>query len=359
MNALKEIPGLFIQPTVTLTILVVILILIHLVLQRQFRGKPEKMLSRQLIMSGLTFVSAIVFIISLPVSDTVKGQILALIGIVLSAAIALSSTTFLGNAIAGIMLRAVRSFRVGDFIHINDHFGRVSARGLFHIEIQTEDRDLTTLPNLYIATNPLKVIRTSGTIISEEVSLGYDVPRTRIEELLIDAAKQTGLEEPFVHIKKLGDFSVVYRISGLLTDVGQVLSSHARLNQKIMDNLHRASVEIVSPTFMNTRAAGERRFIPEPEKEQSDEKPEISPEDIVFDKAQQAEKLELEKKKLIGLKKQVEETKDLIHATEDEMEKEVLKTKIDQLLIQSENLKSLIEKMNEDMSKQGDITEEE
>ncbi|HOO47713.1 MAG TPA: mechanosensitive ion channel family protein, partial [Deltaproteobacteria bacterium] len=112
MNALKEIPGLFIQPTVTLTILVVILILIHLVLQRQFRGKPEKMLSRQLIMSGLTFVSAIVFIISLPVSDTVKGQILALIGIVLSAAIALSSTTFLGNAIAGIMLRAVRSFRV-------------------------------------------------------------------------------------------------------------------------------------------------------------------------------------------------------------------------------------------------------
>ncbi len=358
MNALKEILVLFIQPTVTLAVLVVTLILIHLFLQRQFREKPEKMLSQQLIMSGLTCVAAVAFIISLPVSDAVRGQILALVGIVLSAAIALSSTTFLGNAIAGIMLRAVRSFRVGDFIHINEHFGRVSARGLFHIEIQTVDRDLTTLPNLYIATNPVKVIRTSGTIISEQLSLGYDIPRTRIEELLIDAAKQTGLEEPFVHVKELGDFSVVYRISGLLTDVGQILSSHSKLNEKIMDNLHKASVEIVSPTFMNTRAAADKRFIPEPEKEQRDEKPETKPEDIVFDKAQQAEELELNKKRLNEMKKQIEEIRERIHATEDEKEKEELEGKIAQFEIQGENLKSLIEKMHEQMLKKEELTRE-
>ena len=63
-------------------------------------------------------------------------------------------------------LRAVRNFRMGDFIRVAEHFGRVSERGLFHTEIQTENRDLTTLPNLFLVTHPVTTIRTSGTIVS-------------------------------------------------------------------------------------------------------------------------------------------------------------------------------------------------
>ena len=44
-------------------------------------------------------------------------------------------------------------------------FGRVTERGLFHTEIQTEDRDLVTLPNLYLVTNPVKVVRTFLTVL--------------------------------------------------------------------------------------------------------------------------------------------------------------------------------------------------
>ena len=52
------------------------------------------------------------------------------------------------------MLRTVRNFRAGDFIRVNDQFGRVTDRGLFHVEIQTADSDLITLPNLYLAAEP-------------------------------------------------------------------------------------------------------------------------------------------------------------------------------------------------------------
>ena len=358
MERVQAFINLFLPPTITFVFFVIILILIHLFLMRQFKARPEKMLSQQLIMSALTLVFALAFIISLPISDVLRGQILALVGIVLSASIALSSTTFLGNAIAGIMLRAVRSFRIGDFIHINEHFGRVSGRGLFHIELQTVDRDLTTLPNLYIATNPVKVIRTSGTIISEEISLGYDVPRTRIEKLLIDAAKKVGLEEPFVHIKELGDFSVLYRISGLLTDVGQILSSHSRLNELIMDNLHGASIEIVSPSFMNTRTVADMRFIPKAAEAPKEEEPETMPEDIVFDKAQQAQEIDLKEKQLRDWKKQIDEIKERIDATEDDKEKEKLKEEISQLAAQRENQKILVEKMHEDITNKEETPEE-
>lgn len=79
-----------------------------------------------------------------------RNQVVMLL---LSAAIALSPTTVLGNAMAGIMPRAVRSLRMGDFVRTGEHFGRVAERGLFHTEIQTEDRELTT-------------------------TLGYDLPRS-------------------------------------------------------------------------------------------------------------------------------------------------------------------------------------
>ena len=70
---------------------------------------------------------------------------LQLYGIVLSATIALSSTTLVGNAMAGIMLRTLRNFSPGDYVHVGDYFGRISEMDLLHTEIQTEERDLTTL----------------------------------------------------------------------------------------------------------------------------------------------------------------------------------------------------------------------
>ena len=62
----------------------------------------------------------------------------------------------------------------------------------------------------------MKVVRASGTIVSIEVSLGYDASRPAIKESLIAAADSIGLEQPFVQLRDLGDFSVTYRIAGLL-----------------------------------------------------------------------------------------------------------------------------------------------
>ncbi len=70
--------------------------------------------------------------------------------------------------------------------------------GSSYSEDRSEDRDLTTLPNLYLVTTPVTVVRSSGTIVSATVSLGYDVPRSRIEALLKQAAERAELVEPFV-----------------------------------------------------------------------------------------------------------------------------------------------------------------
>ncbi|NNE08451.1 MAG: mechanosensitive ion channel family protein, partial [Gemmatimonadetes bacterium] len=248
--------------TGTLVFVVVALIVIDRVLQKASKGTNR--LRDQLLMIALTAIGILSVILALPISNELRGQILSLIGIILTAAIALSSTTFLGNAMAGIMLNAVRSFRIGDFIEIRDSFGRVTERGLFHTEIQTRERDLVTLPNLYLVTHPVRTVRTSGTIISANVSIGYDAPHDHVEKNLLIGAEKAGLKEPFVQIAELGDFSVSYRIFGLLEEIKQIMTAPSRLRAKVLDSLHEAGIEIVSPTFMNQRVFdANRTFIPE------------------------------------------------------------------------------------------------
>ncbi|MCP4581422.1 MAG: mechanosensitive ion channel [candidate division Zixibacteria bacterium] len=302
----------------------------------------------QIIMTLLFLAGLVVVIMALPISDTSRGQLLSLLGIVLSAAIALSSTTLVGNAMAGMMLRVVRSFRPGDFIRVGDHFGRVSERGLLHVEIQTEDRDLTTLPNLYLVTNPVKVIRTSGTFITAEVSLGYDVPRTKVERLLIEAAEAAKLEDAFVLIVKLGDYSITYRAAGLLTKVKHIISTRSLLQAKMLDKLHEGGVEIVSPSFMNTRAIHQGvYFTPTSdkyhEKARTAELDEV-PEAIVFDKAEQAENKEKLREKFEATGKEHEELRKKLDEATTPEERDRIQAQLDKLQARRELLAEYLKK---------------
>jgi small-conductance mechanosensitive channel len=263
-------------------------------------AQPGEQHTRQIIMALIWLAAAILAVLLMPVGDAMRGQLLSFLGILLSATIALSSTTLVGNAMAGLMLKSLRNFRIGDYIKVGEYFGRISNMDLLHVEVQTEDRDLTTLPNLFLVTHPVTVIRSSGTILHVVVSLGYDVPRKKAEAALLAAATKTELlEKPFVQIRDLGDFSISYQVSGLLTDIDKLISTRRKLRANTVDALHDADIEIVSPSYMMTRAlAPGHAVLPlRPPVGQTEEEPEdgSNPDEIVFDKARQAEELELHK----------------------------------------------------------------
>jgi small-conductance mechanosensitive channel len=259
----------------------------------------ERKLPRQLAILGITVLGIVAIIVVLPVDSSTRNQLLALLGFIASAIIGLASTTLVANAMASVMLRTTNSIRTGDFLRVGGHFGRVTERGLLHMEIQTENRDLTTLPNSYLISTPYTVVRSSGTIVSTTLSLGYDVPVEKVEPLLLDAAKQVGLEEPFVRVMELGNFAITYRISGFLAEIKHLLSVQSDLCKAVIATLHGADVEIVSPTFMNQRPLPDGlRFIPKPTVPATDAgtqpPPEVPPppEELMFDKAEEAEQVE-------------------------------------------------------------------
>jgi len=206
-------------------------------------GRSKTMTGRrrhwhQVIMIALTVIGILAILFVIPFKETeTRGQLLGLVGIALAAVIALSSTTFVSNIMAGLMIRSLHNFKPGDFIDVGNEFGRVTEQGLFHTEIQTEDRNLVTLPNLYLSANPTRVVRTSGTIISATVSLGYDVEHQQARKSLLKAAEKAHLEEPFVQVLHLGDLSVSYRVAGFLQDVTRLLTTRSLLREAMLDAL--------------------------------------------------------------------------------------------------------------------------
>ncbi len=197
-------------------------------------------------------------------------------------------------------------------------------------------------------THPVTAIRSSGTLIEATVSLGYDVPRPRVERLMLEAAEECELEEPFVHVEELGDYSVTYRVAGMLKDVKRLISARSDLRERVMDGLHRGGVEIVSPTFMNQRVfTPDSRFIPEVAVEQP--KPdESTPEELVFDKADEAESqeaLQLRHDELIG---QIKALKEQIKKSEDEEDKKELEMQRERLETRREHLARAIEAAKSD-----------
>jgi len=281
----------------------------------------ERMFPRQLIMLGLSLVGLLVSVFVLPISDVSRNQLMGLLGILLSAIFAFSSTTIISNLMAGVLLRISKPFRVGDFIRIGDHFGRVSERGLFDTEIQTETRELIALPNTYCISNPVATIRSSGTIISASLSLGYDLDHRQIEPLLTEAAVNCGLAEPFIHILELGDFSVTYRVSGLLEEPKRLFSARSNLYACVLDTLHSHNIEIMSPSFMNQRKVDDSaKVIPSTTSATTLQKPQFSAEDIAFDKAEQAEQMEKEK---LLLMQEIETLEESLKQVTDEKEKKI------------------------------------
>lgn len=261
----------------------------------------------QLSTIGLALLGLLAVIFLLP-DGSDSDLAFSLFGLIVTGALAISSQSIIANAMAGLMLRSVSSFKPGDFIEVANHMGRVTERDLFHTEIQTADRDLITLPNAIMVNQPVRVVRASGTIVSATASLGYDVSRHVLEDLFVEAAETAGLIEPFVQVLELGDYSVNYRIAGFLEDPRKLLATRSKLRGAILDTLGAAEIEIMSPMFVARREATNDPLLPSGDGPSASSQTRRTAESRVFDKAETAGRLEETKRKLA----EAEENLDLL-----------------------------------------------
>ena len=320
-----------------------VLVVLHRFTQRLPKPDNPSLLLQLLFWLGV-LVLAVALIVVLPLETEVRGQILSLLGVVLTAVIALASTTFVANAMAGIMLQATQPFRPGDFIETGGIFGQVTRRTLVITRVQTETRDFTNLPNLLLVTQPLTVQHREGTIIQAEVSLGYDVHHTTAERLLLEAADNAGLDDPYVLVLELLDHAVVYRAAGFLRDIKSPLSSRSQLRREMLDAVHAAGLEITSPSVVAQRQQpGDSRTMPAGKAYRAVECHETTPEERIFDSGNAAANKEALREEIESLQQQIKELSGQLKNAHEE-ERSVQETHLEHL---QSRLQRLLEESEE------------
>lgn len=317
---------------VTVSVVVSLLMLAHKFIIVRHREKgSEHLFSRQLWMMFFTIAGLIAITLSLPVGDSTRNQIIGLIGLVISGIFAFASTNIFSNLAAGLLLRVTQPFALGDFISVAGHFGRVSERGLFDTELASDSGELIALPNTLLISSPVHTIPANRALVSATVSLGYDVHHDKIIELLKEAAEHCELASPFVQVLSLGDFSVNYRISGVLQESKGIVTARSELHRSMLNTLHKAGVEIVSPNFMNQRPLKDGvLFIPTQPRTKKAVEEDSDAESVLFEKAEIAKQRE---DHIAELKAEIEQLTVLKDAAEGD-EKSTLKDRISALSIE-------------------------
>lgn len=198
----------------------------------------------------------------LPNSDSEIFQgVSVFIGVVVS----LGSTSVVGNVMAGLVMTYMRPFRIGDYIRYEDTEGEVIEKTMLVTRIRTRKNEIMTIPNSNMMSSQTSNFTLSaqryGVIVHTKITIGYDEPWHKIENLLLEAADRTdGIKKdpkPFVRITTLDDFYVEYEINGCTDRAKTMPAVYSTLHQNILDTMHDAGVEIMSPHI-----EAQRRDIP-------------------------------------------------------------------------------------------------
>ncbi|MBN1633123.1 MAG: mechanosensitive ion channel family protein [Ignavibacteria bacterium] len=213
-------------------------------------AKPTANIVR-FVLYALMFVAIFPY---LPGSDSPIFQgVSVFIGLLIS----LGSTSAVANAVAGIVITYMRPFKVGDRVKIGDVLGDVIEKSILVTRVRTTKNEDISIPNASILTghtiNYSSSSDTLGLILYTTVTIGYDVPWQKVQELLINAALDTeGIDKtkkPFVLQTSLDDFYVSYQLNAYTNLPNQMAQLYSRLHQQIQDKFNEAGVEIMSPHY--------------------------------------------------------------------------------------------------------------
>ena len=193
----------------------------------------------------------------IPGSDSRAFQGLSvLVGLMVS----LGASSIVGQAAAGLILMYTRTFRVGEYVRIQDTEGTVVEIGMFVTRVRTGMGDEVMLPNNTVLANVSRnYSRGAGEpdfVITASVTIGYDTPWRQVHAMLEEAAARTtgvrGEPRPRVFQTALNDFYVAYQLSARCAAEGALARAEAQsaLHAHIQDVFNEHGVQIMSPHYL-------------------------------------------------------------------------------------------------------------
>ncbi len=170
----------------------------------------------------------------------------------------LGSAGIVNQLMSGLVLVYSRALSVGDFVDLGETVGVVSEVGALSTKIINMRNEEVTIPNAVLVSSPIKnysrLAGARGTLVSTQVTIGYDTPWRQVHAMLIAAAEQTpglrAIPKPFVYQRGLGDWYVEYELFAHMDKPLERVPVLSALHANIQDQFNTYGVQIMSPHFV-------------------------------------------------------------------------------------------------------------
>ncbi|MDR2009732.1 MAG: mechanosensitive ion channel family protein [Bacteroidales bacterium] len=282
LSPLKSIGKSFINYFPNLLKIAIIIFVVHYIL-KFFKYVTNEIQNGKLVIPGFysdwakstfnilrIFIYAFTIVLIFPLLPESDSNIFQGVSVFVGIIFSLGSTSVIANLMAGMVITYMRPFVVGDRIKIGDISGDVTEKSPFVIRIKTHKNEIVTVPNSTVLSanviNYSSMIKDDGLILHTEVSVGYDIPWRKVNELLIEAALKTDMIEknpsPFVLESELKDSYILYQLCAYTKSPSKQAGIYSLLNQNIIDIFNQAGIELMSPIYSAIRD-GNKSTIPE------------------------------------------------------------------------------------------------
>ncbi len=169
----------------------------------------EKAGVSQTLRPFLSSVANIVFkgVVIIIIAKVVGADLTGLLGILAAAAFAIGMALqgSLGNFASGILILTLKPYKIGDWIQLEDKFGRVEEIGIFSTDLLTPGNKILIVPNSKITDSVVTNFSEKGKIRLElSVTMPYDESFPKVQKVIINAL----LELPKVLKEPLPDVGI-------------------------------------------------------------------------------------------------------------------------------------------------------
>jgi len=183
------------------------------------------------------------------------------VSIFIGALLSFGSTSAIANMVAGVVITYMRPFKIGDRIEVQGIYGDVIEKTLLITRVQTPKMEEVTIPNANIIsshlTNYSANSKKNGVIMHTSITLGYDVPWSLAEKLLLRAARKSMLlqrdPKPFVLQTSLDDNYVSHELNVYTKQEKKMPLIYSDIHRHILDVFNEAGIEILSPSYIAAR----------------------------------------------------------------------------------------------------------
>lgn len=147
-------------------------------------------------------LKAVVFLFA---ASFIGFEVSTLLGVLAAAgfAVGLALQGFLGNFASGLTILFFKPYRVGDWVKVSDHFGKVTSIQIFNTTLVTPNDKTLIIPNGQVTDNIITNFSTEGNIRLElEVTMPYAESFPKVKEVIGEALNrcETILRDPVAQI---------------------------------------------------------------------------------------------------------------------------------------------------------------